>query len=126
MRCVKIRIGISISYIMVIDTSCACLTPGTSSCDVWEVDLQGGATDILVHGHESNLYGLSVNPAFPHIFATAGEAKMVVVWSAIARKVSTRACVCTCMLKPCLLAGLPGNQDAVDTGIHVWCGNWDA
>jgi len=60
---------------------------GTSSCDIWEVDCKSGTTDILVHGHESCLYGLTVNPAFPHIFATAGEGKMVVVWSAATRKV---------------------------------------
>lgn len=59
---------------------------GTSSCDLWEVDCKSGATGILVHGHESNLYGLTVNPAFPHIFATAGESQMVVVWSSATRK----------------------------------------
>jgi len=64
---------------------------GTSSCDVWEVDCKSGATDILVHGHESHLYGLTVNPAFPHIFATAGESQMVVVWSSVTRKVGCRS-----------------------------------
>jgi len=80
------------------------LTPlpsGTSSCDVWEVDSKAGAADIMVHGHESSLFALSMNPAYPHVFATAGESQMVMVWSAQTHKVRgpvcVRVCACVCV-----------------------------
>ena len=67
---------------------------------MWEVDCKSGGTDVLVHGHESTLYGLTVNPAFTHVFATAGESQNLIVWSSATHKVhssdvlSLLECVC--------------------------------
>lgn len=57
---------------------------GTGSCDVWEVD---ETPEVLVQGHASSLWGLAMNPAYPHVFATACDSDTVVVWSAASRKV---------------------------------------
>jgi hypothetical protein len=57
---------------------------GTASCDVWEVD---DTPRVLVPGQQGELWGLAMNPAYPHVFATACDSDTVMVWSAATRQV---------------------------------------
>jgi hypothetical protein len=83
----------------------ACPLPGTGSCDIWEVD---DTPEILVQGQEGDLWGLAMNPAYPHVFATTCDSEAVVVWSAATRKVgqagdvlpTTRVCMSLCLCIP--------------------------
>jgi hypothetical protein len=60
------------------------LSTGTGSCDIWEVD---ETPEVLVQGQDSDLWGLAMNPAYPHVFATTCDSDAVIVWSAATRKV---------------------------------------
>ena len=77
----------------------ACLwsTAGTAACDVWEVD---GDPEILIHGQQADLYGLAMNPRYPHVYATVCESERVTIWSAVTHKVRYRH---VCMAKPVYL-----------------------
>ncbi|PNH12141.1 Echinoderm microtubule-associated protein-like 6, partial [Tetrabaena socialis] len=59
------------------------LAAGVASCDVWEVDKD---PEVLVYGQQADLYGLAVNPAFPHVYATCCDSDKLTVWSAATRK----------------------------------------
>ncbi len=41
----------------------------------------------MVYGQQADLYGLAMNGAFPHVYATACDSDKVIVWSAATRKV---------------------------------------
>jgi hypothetical protein len=60
--------------------------PGTSSCDIWEVD---GSPEVVLHGQQGSLVGLAANPAYPHLYASLSASGRLCVWNALKRKVST-------------------------------------
>ncbi|KAL6747740.1 WD40-repeat-containing domain protein [Haematococcus lacustris] len=59
------------------------LVAGTAGCEVWEV---GPSPRVLLAGQQAPLWALAMNPAWPHVYATAGDSDTVVVWSAATRK----------------------------------------
>jgi len=56
---------------------------GTGSCDVWEVTQSG--SEVLIFGHNADLYHLAWHPSKPDVFATACESARVFVWDAASR-----------------------------------------
>jgi len=56
---------------------------GTSSCDIWEVD---DTPQLLIFGASGDLYGLAMNPKYPHVFAAITETDTVMLLSAATRK----------------------------------------
>lgn len=63
-----------------------CGTPGTLDSDIWEVD---ESPEVLLWGHDADLYQVAVNQRYPHIFATASDSDRVVIWDALNKKVTS-------------------------------------
>ncbi|CAG9466595.1 unnamed protein product [Pedinophyceae sp. YPF-701] len=58
---------------------------GTWRCEVWEVDKD---PEVLVMGHQADLYGVATHPTDPRVFATFQESDRVLVWDAEGRRVA--------------------------------------
>eukprot|EP00873_Tetraselmis_striata_P042208 jgi/Tetstr1/462472/TSEL_007468.t1 len=56
---------------------------GTKGCDIFEVD---NDPEMLIEGHSADVYGLSMSPSHPHIFATAAESSKVGIWDISRRR----------------------------------------
>ncbi|GMH44987.1 hypothetical protein BSKO_12944 [Bryopsis sp. KO-2023] len=59
---------------------------GTSSCDLLEV-AHGHPPNLLIFGHQADIYGLAMNSKFPHVFATVCESEKVAIWNSKSHKV---------------------------------------
>lgn len=45
---------------------------------------------MLIYGQQADLYGLAMNPAYPHVFATVCESDKVIIFNAVTNKVRAR------------------------------------
>eukprot|EP00899_Mesostigma_viride_P010144 jgi/Mesvir1/19130/Mv12869-RA.1 len=58
---------------------------GTSKCEIWEVDAD---PELLIAGHNADLYHVDWHPVEPSVFVTACESKRVFLWDAAKRKLT--------------------------------------
>lgn len=63
---------------------CLICFAGTKDCNIWEIDKD---PEILIFGQQADLYGLAMNPAYPHVFATVCESGKTIVFNSVTHKV---------------------------------------
>lgn len=78
-------------------------------CDIYEATPSG--CEVLVFGHNADLYSLAWHPAKPDVFATACESSRVSIWDAGSRDMS-RSCSVGFKARACAFSVKPLSGEA--------------